>query len=260
MNEDVLQISSIVRSARKALRSGKEIDFSLGDDVSTMEFTFLSRDPVFRSCRICKSVKTWFAYCLEQKLEDIKFLVDTDSFDRSEVESVNGSGVMIVCYWKGGRITAFSSDWTLNREKGRWFVALKEREWVNQPMEKPVYYDRTEEFKQTLFEIGQLAKEMGFTYYLDVFGDAFFALDGMSPEEIPDCPADVPIPFRGIYRAVLTADVFGGSDFWNSFPAVNGIPDVFADRYERLTNRLLEQVRYHLMYLTNECWKRRDSR
>ncbi|MGN0425650.1 MAG: hypothetical protein ACI4FY_10075 [Acetatifactor sp.] len=99
-------------------------------------------------------------------------------------------------------------------------------------------------------------KEMGFTYYLDVFGDVFYALDGVLPEEIQDCPVDVPVPFRGIYRAVLTADVFGGSDYWNSFPAANGIPDEFSDRYERLTNRLLELVRYHLMYLTNECWER----
>ena len=256
MNDDILQMSSIVRSARKALRSGKEIDDCPGDGVAAMEFTFLTRDPVFRSCRICKSVKTWFAYCLDQKLEDIKFLIDTEAADRSELEAVNGSGAMIVCYWKGGRITSFYSNWTMNREKGGWFAAFKEREWVNLPTEKPAYYERTEEFKQTLFEIGQLAKEMGFTYYLDVFGDAYYALDRMPPEEIQDCPADVPVPFRRIYRAVLTADVFGGSDYWNSFPAVNGIPEEFADRYERLTNRLLEQVRYHLMYLTNECWER----
>lgn len=57
-----------------------------------------------------------------------------------------------------------------------------------------------------------------------------------------------------IYEAVNKAAVFGGMGSWNDDPAGLAYEKGLESEYNELSNRLLEQVRYHVMYAANELY------
>ena len=74
--------------------------------------------------------------------------------------------------------------------------------------------------------------------------------------EDDNIPKQLPNDFKSIYYAADKADVFGAMGSWNDSPPYYAHYKGLDKEYNDLSNRLLVQLRYHLMYVTNECWKR----
>lgn len=59
---------------------------------------------------------------------------------------------------------------------------------------------------------------------------------------------------KGIYYAVMTADQFGGMSSWNDCPSCEAETRGLGKLYDELSDKLLEQIRYNMMYIVNESW------
>ena len=120
--------------------------------------------------------------------------------------------------------------------------------------------NRVEEFRQVLSDIEAFAKRIDCDNFARIFHRAYEALCDSAGEEgdesedyIPDA---VPDMFRGIYRAIMAADVFGAMGSWNDEPPYYAYEKGLENEYNSLSNKLLEQLRYNLMYIVNESWNK----
>ena len=134
-------------------------------------------------------------------------------------------------------MTYFVPKWEMDRNREGWEVLYQEMEWENAPSDIPIYENQTEDFKQVLVEIETLAEKIGATNFAKIFRGAYDYLEAGQ-----------------IYEAVNKAAVFGGMGSWNDDPAGMAYEKGLASEYNELSNRLLEQVRYHVMYAANELY------
>ncbi len=118
------------------------------------------------------------------------------------------------------------------------------------------FSDKTDEFKEILLDIGKFATAIEQPYFADVFRNAYESLCGSETIEDDNIPKQLPNEFKSIYYAVDKADVFGAMGSWNDSPPYYAHQKGLDKEYNELSNGLLVQIRYHLMYVTNECWKR----
>ncbi len=255
MNGEMAQMSKIVMSARKALFNNDEIDFVLDKYVLSVKFLFTSRGKIIRKCEECNSVRGWFNICKKRNIDDIKFIVPTAVEDRYELGFANSSQGSIVCFWKKGEVTYFSPVWEFDRENHGWNIVYEEHIWKEAPEGKPSFVNRSEEFKTVLLDIEKLAANIEFKNFADIFHRAYEALCEYSFIEDNNMPVHLPNEFRGIYYAVMTADVFGAMGSWNDSPPYYAEEKGLGKEYNELSNKLLAQLRYNLMYVVNECWK-----
>ena len=117
------------------------------------------------------------------------------------------------------------------------------------------FTDKTNEFKQTLLDIGEFAAKIEQQYFSDVFHNAYKVLCDSSSIDDNNIPNPLPKEFKAIYYAVDKADVFGAMGSWNDSPPYYAREKGLDKEYNELSNELLVQLRYHLMYVANECWK-----
>ena len=118
------------------------------------------------------------------------------------------------------------------------------------------YTDYTNDFLKTLKDVAKFSADIGFPEFSDRFLKVYEVLCNNSSFEQHDILAHLPNGFKGIYYAVDTSDVFGAMGSWNDSPQVVAREMGLEKEYHELSERLLYQVRYHLMYVSNECWKR----
>ncbi|MBQ2780934.1 MAG: hypothetical protein IJF42_05175 [Clostridia bacterium] len=105
-------------------------------------------------------------------------------------------------------------------------------------------------------DIGKFAAEIEQPYYVDAFHNAYEALSNSTTAEDDNIPEQLPNEFKTIYYAVDKADVFGAMGSWNDSPPYYAHEKGLDKEYNELSNELLVQLRYNLMYVANECWKR----
>ena len=137
-------------------------------------------------------------------------------------------------------------------------MVYQEQGWKNPPEGKPSFANRTEEFKQVLLDIEKLANEIDAENFAGIFHRAYEILCDDSLEYETMVSPDVPDHFRGLYAAVNEADVFGAMGSWNDSPLYCAHQKGLDREYETLSDRLLELLRYQLMYAANECWNKAD--
>lgn len=250
MNTELKQLSDIVIRARKALHDGQEPVYQ--PDVLSVLFEFAPRS-VFQKPVAVASVQGWFHLCKERGLEDIKMIVPTQNQNRDLLGFANTSQGVIVCYWKKGKASAFYPSWIPDRKKDGWRVVYREHPYKN--ADKPTFPDRTEDFKCVLTEIRQLALDIDFPDFAQVFDSAYEELNDGCAVDDNQIPAELPDNLRGIYYAVSTADVFGAMGSWNDSPPCYAHFKGLDEEYDTLSSRLLTQIRANLMYIINECWK-----
>ena len=125
--------------------------------------------------------------------------------------------------------------------------------WKDAPKGKPSFENRTEEFKQVLLNIKDLAKRIGFKNFSSIFHKAYEALCDNLYGEDPVLPINLSEEFRGIYLSVMMANVFGAMESWNDSPPYYAHEEGLDKEYNELSDQLLEQLRYNLMYVVNEC-------
>lgn len=236
MNGEIAQMYELVCSAKKAIIGNCKIGEIDEKYISKIEFIFLpKKDMMLKKEVIANSVGEWYKLCLERGLVDIKLMMPTKVENRMILGFANASQASVVCFWKNKKVTYFVPKWEMDRERKGWEVVYQEWEWKNAPSGRPVYEDQTEEFKQVLIEIEALAKKIGATNFAKIFHSAYDCLEAGQ-----------------IFEAVCKADVFGGMGSWNDDPSGMAYDKGLESKYNELSNRLVEQMRYHLMYAANE--------
>jgi len=255
MNGEIAHMSGIVMSARKALYDNDEIDFVPDKYVLSVKFVFAPRRSMKKSVE-SDSVCKWFDICKEMNMDDIKFIVPMAVKDRNILGFSNSSQGSIVCFWGKSKVTYFTPAWEFDKENHGWNVVYEEHVWKEAPEGKPSFANRSEEFKKALLDIEKLATDIEFKNFADIFHKAYEALCDYSYIEDDNMPVHIPNEFRGIYYAIMHADVFGAMGSWNDSPPYYAEEKGLGKEYDELSNKLLAQLRYNLMYVVNECWKR----
>lgn len=187
-------------------------------------------------------------------------MTPTSVADRNILGFSNTGGDSIVCFWDNKTVTYFTSGWEFDRDNKGWVVLYEEHEWKDAPPGKPMFVNRVEEFRQVLSDIEVFAKRIDCNGFARIFHRAYEALcdsageqGDKSEDNIPDA---VPDRYRGVYRAIMDADVFGAMGSWNDSPPYYAYQKGLEKEYNSLSDKLLEQLRYNLMYIVNESWKK----
>ncbi|MDY4079812.1 MAG: hypothetical protein SOY42_13700 [Clostridium sp.] len=254
MNGEIEQMSNIIISTRKAIHNKEKIEYSLDKYIASIKFIFLSRGKFIKKTKIANSVSDWFDICKKQGLEDIKFIIPISVKDRYILGFSNTSQDSMVCFWNDKSITYFTSRWKYDSDNQGWKVVYEEHEWKDAPRRKTSFVNHTEEFKQVLLDIETLANRIDFENFAKIFHRAYESLCGYSYEYNNNLKVNLPDAFRGIYLAIMEADVFGAMGSWNDSPPYYAHEKGLDKEYDELSNKLLEQLRYNLMYVVNECW------
>ena len=254
MNGEIEQMSNIVISARKALCENGDFEFVPSQFILEIKFIFAPKLLAWGALEV-DSAQKWFDICKRRGLDDIKFIIPTAS-DRLLVGFSNTSQGSIVCFWKKGKASCFSPWWEFDRKRNGWRVIYREQARIKLQEGKTAFIDRTDQLKNVLSDIERFAKDIGFPYFADAFHSAHDALCDFSQIADHHVPEQVPDEFKGIYYAVEKADVFGAMGSWTDSPPYYAHKMGLDKEYNELSDRLLKQLRYHLMYVVNECWRK----
>ena len=254
MNGQIEQMSNIVISARKALYLNCAIDFVPREYVLSIRFLFA---PKFLGLGAVEAVSVgdWFDICNRRGLKDIKFIIPTAVDSYRFLGLSNTSQGLIVCFWKNGKVSCFSPWWEVDFKREGWNVVYRETVGINLEKEETVFVDRAEEFKGVLSDIGRFSTDLGFPFFSDRFQKARDALCDSTLVESDGVPKNLPDKFKGIYYAIDISDVFGAMGSWNDSPSWYAHEKGLYKEYNELSGRLLQQIRYSLMHVVNECWR-----
>lgn len=255
MNGEIEQMSSIVCCVRKALYDNKDIEFTTTKVVRSIKFVFSSPFAIWRANE-ANSVQKWYKICKKRGLCDIKFIIPTETNHRHLLGFANTSQCLIVCFWKNGEVSCFDTIWNVDKKSNGWNVVYREQRGIKILKDEITYTNRSEEFKSVLSDIGAFAEKIGFPYFSDVFHKAYEALCDFAKIEEQRVPDHIPDEFKGIYYAIETADVFGAMGSWNDSPLYCVEKIGLEKEYNQLSDGLLKQIRYHLMYVVNHCWQK----
>lgn len=255
MNGEIQQASNIVISARKALFENEKIDFIPSKHTLSIQFIF-ARKLLFHKSVQANSVCEWFDVCLQRGLKDIKFVIPTNRENKHLLGFANTSQCVIICFWKNGNTSCFCPFGEFDREQNKWKIIYNEQYIKKHTVFDNLHFtDKTNEFKQTLLDIGEFAAKIEQQYFSDVFHNAYEALCGLENINDENTPIQLPDEFKTIYYVVDKADVFGAMGSWNDSPPYYAREKGLDKEYNELSSELLVQLRYHLMYVANECWK-----
>ena len=253
MNCEIKQVCDIVISARKAIFDNTKIEFTQDSYAVSVGFAFSKKNLFFRSVFV-NSVGEWFDICLQRGLKNIKFLIPTNKENKHLLGFSNTSQPVIVCYWKNGKISCFAPVWECGKENEGWKIVYSEKPVKNNPLLDALHFtDKTDELKQILSDIQKFAEKIDQPYFADIFSSAYNSLCHFSSVEDDNIQNQLPYEFRSIYYAVDKADVFGAMGSWNDSPPYSAHEKGLDEEYNELSDRLLIQLRYHLMYVANEC-------
>lgn len=255
MNGEIKQLSNIVISARKALFENSEIEYPPNKYTLSIKFIFSKRGFFSRNTEV-DSVQKWFETCKRLGLHDIKFVIPTVYTNRYTLGFSNTSQGAIICFWKDDKASCFLPIWKYDNEQKGWIVEYKEHMDIYIQKSSLSYTDYTNDFLKILKDIAKFSADIGFPEFSDRFLKVYEVLCNNFSFEQHDILAHLPNGFKGIYYAVDTSDVFGAMGSWNDSPQVVAREMGLEKEYHELSERLLYQVRYHLMYVSNECWKR----
>ena len=254
MNGEIEQMSGIVCCARKALYANKDIEFKSSKYVLSIKFVFSSPFILWRTTE-AHSVGAWYNICQNRGLRDIKFLVPAETNQRHLLGFANTSQGAIVCFWKNGKASYFVPVWDFDSKHNGWNVCYREQRNITISKDVLSYSNKIEEFKSVLIDIGSFAEKIGFPYFSDVFHKAYEGLCDFGKIDEHNVPEYIPNELKGIYYAVETADVFGAMGSWNDSPPCYAEQMGLGEEYNKLSERLFKQLRYHLMHITNQCWQ-----
>lgn len=254
MNGELYQMCLLTAAAKHALFRGAEFKFEPLAYENKIEFLFL---PGIRQCgilrRTAKNAEQWYKYCVKKGLRDIKLVMPTEVKDYRALGFANSSQSKIICYFKNSEITAFEPKWEFDQKRKMWNILYTERLLLI-PFVKPYGEDNSDDFRELLIEIEDLAERIGCKNFAGIFQRALNILDG---EEAP--ASKVPLPnipekYLPLFCAADTADVFGAMGSWNDSPPYMAHEKGLDEEYRELSARLLKNIRLAVFYAVNE-WR-----
>jgi len=252
MNGQMYQIAAIVAAAKRAIRNNAEITYKPEKYIDNIRFQFL---PSETGEYIAPDVPEWFERIKKHGVEDVKLLCPVSVKDKGVLGFSNTTQSSILCFYEDGKVTYFVPIWEFDTKLSGWNIMYTEYEWDNPPTGKPEYKNNTEEFRDILLRIEELAIRIECENFAKVFRYAIQCLDG----EIEGHDAEYGLEFPQlppenlkIFEAASTADVFGGMGSWNDEPGAMAGLKKLGKEYDDLSEELLRNVRLAILYSVNE--------
>ncbi len=250
MNGETAELCTLTANAKYALKHGCKFDHTTDKYVNSEIFRFLPHCPENRDI-LEKSPQDWFERLLSLELTDIFLLLPGNADNRMVHGFVNTQGGCILCFFRSGLVTFFTSKWSFNKEIRMWNIEFTEREWENPPSGVPRFPDNTDEFAGVLTDIAELAEKIDESFWADIFRKAKDILDGNSECDKSGLP-DLPERNLRLFSAAAKADVFGAMGSWNDSPPYSAHEKGLSDDYNRLSDELFIQIQRALLYAVNE--------
>ena len=255
MKGELFQMCRLTAAAKSALFRGSEFEYEPIPYENKIEFLFL---PNIGDCgineRTAESPAKWYEYLTKKGLRDIKLITATDNSDIRMLGFANSLRGCIACFFKNGEVTAFYPSWAFDKEKKMWDIHYTE-ELKLVPYEPPHFDDNSEELREVLIEIADLAERIDCGGFAKVFEQARDILDGV--EQLPENKLPMPkLPkkYLSIFHAADKADVFGAMGSWNDSPPYMAEEKGLSKEYDELSARLLKNIRLAVLYAINE-WR-----
>ena len=249
MNGELYHISCLVAGAKQALKTNTKIKYSPLKHENKTEFYVLKRK-LFHNAYIAETVTAWFDNCLKNGLRDIKLFVPTSSENRKFLGFSNTTQSRILCYFKSGKILSFVPKWEFNSTISLWDIKYTEYKISGRSDLSSGYTDNSDEFASILLNIKNFANKIGCVSFANEFQNAIDILTGVS-----DCNnSDICLPDKNLrmFEAANRADMFGAMGSWNDTAYGMATEKGFASEYEKLSQELLKQLRYAILYSINE--------
>lgn len=249
------QICLITAAAKKALQGWAEFSYIPQRFEARVEFRFLPEKKLFGTrVHTAKDVPEWYEHCSRKGLQDIMMTIPISVDDLGSLGFSSPTEGSIVCFYDGAKATSFSSRWEPDPAGKMWNAYYSEHEWACAAAKKPHFEDDTDSFRSVLYQIREFASLIGFDEFAATFDNALSILSG-SPsfkESIYDVPLpELPEYNLQIFKAAITADVFGAMGSWNDSPTFIAREKGLHSQYESLSRELLRQVRLALLYAIN---------
>lgn len=250
MNGEIYQIARLVT----AYKTGNKFEFA--DYEKEIHFSFLPKGIIAKSDLWVSEPDKWLYALPDAGIEKLYLIMDTNvnSQKRPTLGFSNSQPVIIMSVYKNGKVTYWSPHWNYNDTIKGWTVEYTENKWRNAPKSKPAFKNNIQDFKNILDRISAFAYDINENRFGDVFKTAYQLLGGAVPSteyryaDIPDLPQEN----RLLFNAASLADVFGAMGSWNDSPAGLAAQRGMEEEYETLSDELLKQLRFAVMYAVNE--------
>lgn len=254
MKGELYQMCRLTAAAKSALFGYSEFGFEPIQYENRIEFLFL---PNISDCgitdRTAENPDKWYEYLTKKGLRDIKLLTATDNKDIRMLGFANSLRGGMACYFKNGEVTAFYPAWSFDKENKVWNILYTE-ELKLVPFEPPHFEDNSDDFREVLIEISDLAERIDCKAFADIFDRARDILDGGElPENKLPMPK-IPEKYLPMFYAADRADVFGAMGSWNDSPPYMAHEKGLDKEYDELSARLLKNIRLAVLYAINE-WR-----
>lgn len=250
MNGELYNACSIVASAKRALLDSRDIDYKPIPYEKHIEFHFVPEELLIKKTL---SVNSWYKECLSRGIENIKVMTPESVKDRYLLGFSGATLIAIVCFYKNGRVTCFTPQWSFIEGQKGWDIVYTENLWKNAPSEKLKFSNPTSDFAQVLEEIESFARVIEFPFWADRFNKSRQLLLGNETKtDIPLPDLDLPPENLKLFLAAQQAYVFGGMGSWNDSPPYSANEKGLSKQYDDLSAQLHTQVVLAILYAINE--------
>ena len=249
MNGELQDLCDLALSANRALKEKSAFQTETAPYILSRRFIFSEQ------FGFAGSAEQWFSVSVKRGMHAVNLIVPVKYEKRGHLGFANESRAYLVLYRKDRGPSVLTPFWNYDQQKKGWNITYREREWVDKPVEPPVFADETEAFEAVLKEIEDLAEEIHEPFFASRFSAAGKILTGKTETEHKRM-AELPEPYGRILEAVSCSDVFGGMGSWNDCPPFEAREIGRGEDYERLSDELLRCSRACLMYAVNTCYLR----
>ncbi len=268
MKGEVFQLCSVITAAKNALNTKTFIQYEPLDYELGTGFQFAPEREGEKG-EMVEGVDGWYARCAYNGMDDVKLLAPTGVKDRRILGFINTSQNIMLCFYPDDVIHMWMPKWVMDKKRKGWHIIYTEKIWENHPTGKPVYKDNTDTFKETLEQIRDFSRELGFENWAKVFERSISMLEGgfdyeaddeMIMEQFkkqgrnvpPRRHLELPGHNRDLFEAASNADVFAGMGSWNDEPAGKAAAEGKEKEYNELSDKLFNQIAIATMYSINQ--------
>ena len=253
MKGELYQMCRLTAAAKSALLGNSEFGYEPIPYENKIEFLFL---PNISDCgitdRTAADPETWYEYLTKKGLRDIKLLTATDNSDIRMLGFANSLRGGIVCWFKNGEVTAFYPAWSFDKENKVWNILYTEELKLVPFEQKPCFDDNTDDFREVLIEISDLAERIDCGAFASIFDLTRDILDGKKQLDTKLPLPQIPEKYLPMFCAADRADVFGAMGSWNDSPPYMAQEKGLDKEYDELSARLLKNIRLAVLYAINE--------
>jgi len=249
-----LYSAQLVLMARQFLHFGNYPNFFKDIDESQIEFFIDNRLIGFFQKRKFTRINKWMLLLKKRNIVDIKILLPRPEEYKGEYAFVNMQNESIFCE-SDDALYIWSQHW--GSSDGMSVLQYAEQKFSEPAIPKSTF--KVDEFRQILFDIDRLGKEIGLAGWSDRFMNAVSNLDG---NRVGYCKFDKDIEFdfqgllnekaTNVLHAAAWANVFGGMGSWNDSGPCAAAEHDRENEYNALTTQLYHQMNSAIEYAINE--------